>query len=234
MSFSEHGQKTYRRHSLLRRNPALSREAFSTHYELTHGPLASSQEGFRQFASRYIQNHVERLPDDSEPVFDGVTMTTQIPRDDYTKGFFNHPDYANVQDDERYLFDIAKTVSLLGWEDVVLDGPTTRFKALLLMASAAFTQDGLRAASRIVANHLDVKTASALGFSKGAFSYDLLVEAWFNEVPARTDAYREYAPRGEGLPSIFLPVREVLVYGPDKPWIGANTPDATASSRIPS
>ena len=224
MSISENGQRTYRRHSLLRRNPALAREAFSTHYEITHGPLASSQEGFRQFASRYVQNHVERLPDDSEPLFDGVTMTTQVPRDDYTKGFFNHPDYANVQDDERYLFDIANTISLLGWEDVVLDGPTTQFKALLLMASSAFTQDRLRTASRIVANHLDVKTASALGFSKGAFSYDLLVEAWFHEAQARTAAYREYTNRAEGLPPIFLPVREVMVYGPEKPWIGATQP----------
>jgi hypothetical protein len=224
MSISEYGQKTYRRHSLLRRNPALSREAFSTHYETTHGPLASSQEGFRKFASRYVQNHVERLPDNSEPLFDGITMTTQVPRDDYTKGFFHHPDYANVQDDERYLFDIAKTVSLLGWEDVVLDGPTTQFKALLLTASAAFTQDGLRTASRIVANHLDVNTASALGFSKGTFSYDFLVEAWFNEASARTAAYREYTRLAEGLPPIFLPVREVLVYGPGKPWAGAKHP----------
>lgn len=224
MSFSEDGQKTYRRHSLLRRNPALSREAFSTHYELTHGPLASSQEGFRQFASRYIQNHVERLPDDSEPLFDGITMTTQIPRDDYTRGFFNHPDYANVQDDERYLFDIAKTVSLLGWEEVVVDGTVTQFKALLLITSAAFAQDELCPASRIVANHLDVKTASALGFSKGAFSYDLLIEAWFDDAPARAAAYREYTRSAEGLPPIFLPVREVLVYGPGKPWIGAKHP----------
>jgi hypothetical protein len=224
MSFSEHRQKTYRRHSLLRRNPALSREAFSMHYELTHGPLASSQAGFRQFASRYIQNHVERLPDDSEPLFDGVTMTTQVPRDDYTKGFFNHPDYANVQDDERYLFDIAKTVSLLGWEEVVVDGPVTQFKALLLMASAVFTQDGLHTASRLVANHLDVQTASALGFSKGAFNYDLLLEVWFDDAPARTAAYREYTRPTKGLPPIFLPVREVLVYGPEKPWIGAKHP----------
>lgn len=224
MSTPENRQKTYRRHSFLRRNPALSRDAFSKHYETTHGPLASSQAGFRQFASRYVQNHVERLPDDSEPLFDGVTMTTQVPRADYTKGFFNHPDYANVQDDERYLFNIAKTVSLLGWEEVIVDGPATQFKALLLMASAAFTQDRLQAASRIEANHLDVHTASALGFSKGAFSYDLLVEVWFDAAPTRTAAYREYAHPVEGPPPIFLPVREVLVYGPGKPWIGAKHP----------
>lgn len=224
MSTTHNGQKTYRRHSLLRRNPALSRGAFSTHYEFTHGPLASSQEGFRQFASQYVQNHVEHLPDDSEPVFDGVTMTTQVPRDDYTRGFFNHPDYANVQDDERYLFDITKTVSLLGWEQVVMDGPATPFKALLLVASADYTQDRLQAAGRVVANHLNVNTASALGFSKGTFSYDLLIEVWFNEAAARTAAYREYTRPAEGLPPIFLPVREVLVYGPAKPWIGPKHP----------
>lgn len=224
MSISEHGQKIYRRHSLLRRNPALAREAFSTHYETTHGPLASSQAGFRQFASRYVQNHVERLPDESEPVFDGVTMTTQVPRDDYTRGFFNHPDYANVQNDERYLFDITRTVSLLGWEELLVDGPATQFKALLLMASAAFTQDRFQAASRIVANHLDVSTASALGFSKGAFSHDLLLEVWFDEALTRTAGYREYARPAKGLPPIFLPVREVMVYGPEKPWVGAKQP----------
>lgn len=215
------GRKIYRRHSLLRRNPALTRDAFSTHYEFTHGPLASSQAGFRQFATRYLQNHVEPLPDQPEPMFDGVTMTTQVPREDYTTGFFHHPDYANVQDDERYLFDIANTVSLLGWEDLVVAGPETQFKALLLMASARFRQDELHAVSRVVANHLDVSTASALGFSKGAFSYDLLLEVWFHDAPARAAAYREYTGRAEGLPPVFLPVREVVMYGPEKPWRGA-------------
>lgn len=218
MSIPTTGQKTYRRHSLLRRNPALTREAFSKHYELTHGPLASSQAGFRQFASRYLQNHVEPLPDQLEPLFDGVTMTTQVPRQDYTKGFFGHADYANVQDDERYLFDIANTVSLLGWEDTIQDGPATPSKALLLIASGAFHQDDLQDAGRIVAHHLDLGTASALGFSKGAFSYDLLIEVWFKTPSARSAAYRGYTSRAYDLASVFLPVREVLVYGPEKPW----------------
>ncbi len=218
MSIPTSGQKIYRRHSLLRRNPALSRAAFSEHYEFTHGPLASSQAGFRQFATRYLQNHVEPLPDQAEPLFDGVTMTSQTPRSDYTKGFFHHPDYANVQDDERYLFDIANTVSLLGWEDIMQDGPATGSKALLLIASGAFRRDDLREASRVMAHHLDLGTASALGFSKGAFSYDLLIEAWFADAAARAAAYRAYASRAYDLPPVFLPVREVLVYGPEKPW----------------
>lgn len=212
------GQKIYRRHSLLRRNPALSRAEFSKHYEFTHGPLASSQAGFRQFATRYLQNHVEALPDEQEPLFDGVTMTTQMPRSDYTKGFFNHPDYANVQDDERYLFDIANTVSLLGWEDILLDGPATGPKALLLITSDAFRRDDLRDASCIMVHHMDLGTASALGFSKGAFGYDLLIEAWFADAAARATAYHGYANRAYDLTPVFLPVREVLVYGPEKPW----------------
>jgi hypothetical protein len=215
------GQKIYRRHSLLRRNPTLSREGFSQHYEFTHGPLAASQAGFRQYASRYLQNHVEPLSDGSEPLFDGVTMTTQIPRSDYTRGFFSHPDYANVQDDERYLFDIGNTVSLLGWEDTLLDGAVTQSKALLLIVSDAFRRDDLRDAGRIVAHRLDLHTASALGFREGIFNYNLLIEAWFEDAAARAAAGRRYAGRTDDLPPVFLPVREVLVYGPEKPWRGA-------------
>jgi hypothetical protein len=218
MSDSSNGQKTYRRHSLLRRNPALSPREFSTHYEFTHGPLAAAQPGFRKFATRYLQNHVEALPDEAEPLFDGVTMTTQAPRADYTQGFFTHPDYANVQDDERYLFDITNTVSLLGWEEALLDGPVTSTKALLLVTSGTFRREDLRGASRIMAHHLDLGTASALGFSKGAFSYDLLIEAWFADTAARSAIHHGYASRAYDLPPVFLPVREVLVYGPDRPW----------------
>ena len=100
-----------KRHTLLKRHPALTRAGFSQHYRTVHGPLAAAQPGFRRFAYRYIQNHVEEsFPGNGEPPFDGITTTFQAPRSDYRQGFFQHPDYANVRPDEEYLFDIPGTV----------------------------------------------------------------------------------------------------------------------------
>lgn len=220
MSTADPKSAVYRRHSLLKRNPSHTRQEFSHYYENNHGPLAASLAGFRKFASRYIQNHVEDLPDGSEPLFDGVTMTTQVPREDYTRGFFNEPDYEIVKPDEIYLFDIKKTVSVLGREELFIDAPATPFKALLLTHEEAFSAMQVSSQARVVMNHLDRSTASALGFHSGSFEYNLLAEIWFASSEARDDAFKLVSSfnNGDGGKSYFLPVREVTIFAPEKPW----------------
>jgi hypothetical protein len=198
-----------RRHSLLKRNPRHSRAFFSSYYEQHHGPLAARQPGFRKFTTRYLQNHVLELPDGSEPSFDGISMTTQVPRPDYRQGFFGEPDYENVKLDEAYLFDLSATVSLLGEEVVVIDGPATAFKALFLGSRTDFRQGRFAGIVRLVENHLDLQSVSALGFRAASFDCDLLAEIWFDTALAISAAG----------PCRLLPVREVLVFGPGKPWV---------------
>lgn len=208
-----------RRHSLLRRNTALTREQFSRHYEHHHGPLAAGLAGFRRFTSRYVQNHVEELPGAAQPPLDGVTMTTQVPREDYRQGFFNDPDYAKVKPDELYLFDIASTVSVLGREEIAIDPPAAGDKALVLMQAGTADLGSLPGLVRLVLNHLDRASASALGFGASRLEHDLLAELWF-ERGARTGACRRLALEarpGVAAP-LVLPVREVLIFGPEKPW----------------
>jgi hypothetical protein len=205
----------YRRHSLLKRNPAHSREHFSHYYQHSHGPLAASLPGFRKFATRYIQNHVELLPNGEEPQFDGCTMSTQVPREDYTRGFFNEPDYEKVKPDEVYLFDLTKTVSVLGREARLIDGLPTRWKALILTQGASLNKVKFDAMAKLTLNHLDASTASALGFGAGTFDFDVLAEAWFEAETARSRAFTDFSALGQG---IFLPVREVLIFGPEQPW----------------
>lgn len=205
---SEH--PAVRRHSLLARNLNLTRSEFSSHYETFHGPLAAGLPGFRRYATRYLQNHVEPDRDMTQTLFDGVTMTTQVRRNDYSVGFFTDPDYEKVKSDEQYLFDISKTVSVLGKEGEVKEGPRTRWKALVLGNASTTLPD---TAVRVELNHLDVSTASALGFGEGVFTYDLLAELWF-----ASQAERAAVDVGQDKGRVFLPVREVLVYGPEKPW----------------
>jgi hypothetical protein len=222
-AISDQDGAIYKRHSFLKRNRRHSRQWFSRYYEANHGPLAASQAGFRKFSIRYVQNHVETSADGAEPLFDGITMTTQVPREDYTRGFFNEPDYDNVKPDELYLFDLTKTVSVLGREETAIGGPLTPFKALILGTSGQI--DGLVAdmrsnLRRLVINRLETATASALGFEGAKFQYDVLAEAWFEDDAARHAASEATIRSSASAASapLFLPVREVLIFGPEKPW----------------
>jgi hypothetical protein len=205
-----------RRHSLLKRHPRHSRDFFSSYYENHHGPLAARQAGFRKYTTHYLQNHVLDLPDGEEPAFDGISMTTQVPRPDYMKGFFGEPDYANVKDDELYLFDLSSTISLLGDMVVVRDGPRSNFKALFLGPASYLRELEATRAVRLIANRLDSGSASALGFRTAAFAHDLLAEIWFESLAARTEAFqRDSRDRPAGSAARILPVREVLIFGRD-------------------
>jgi hypothetical protein len=214
-----------RRHSLLKRNATHTRAYFSSYYEKRHGPLAARQPGFRKFTTRYLQNHILELPDGSEPSFDGVSMTTQIPREDYSQGFFGEPDYDNVKADEMYLFDISATVSLLGEEVVLNDGAGASCKALFLGTRADFRPHEFPGVLRLAENRLDLRSVSALGFRSASFGCDLVAEIWFDTVDSRDEAFRiDVLLKPPASPARILPVREVLLFGPEKPWIGPGVP----------
>lgn len=209
----------YRRLAFLRRNPALSRQEFSSHYERHHGPLAASLVGFRKFVRRYVQNHVEDLPGGKEPPFDGVTMTTQVPREDYSRGFSSEPDYlAILRPDENYLFDLAKTVAVLGREEITREGSQSAHKALLLGDPAILESMQPKLLPKRVLNHLDPSTANRLGRGSGEFQFDLLSEVWFETKESRDEALD--ASVVTRVNSMLLPVRELVIFGPEKPWVG--------------
>lgn len=214
---------TWIRFSLLKRNGALTPQQFRTHYESVHGPLAASQAGFRKFTLRYVQNHVEDRADGADPAFDGVTATTQVPRPDYTVGFFHEPDYAAVKPDELYLFDMARTVSVLG-EVVETTGRATGTKAMVLTG-----QDWRPAGSPLVGtsstrvSRLERAGASALGFGGATFAHPFLVECWFVDPVQRAGLVADPATTF-GTGAVALAVRELIVFGPEKPWAPAPRP----------
>lgn len=183
-----------KRHSFLKRHAGMSEAHFSRHYLDHHGPLAAGLGGFRQYAFRYEQNHLdEDLAGAGDPPFDGLTMTFQVPREDYRRGFFQHPDYAQVRPDEEYLFDLSATVSVLGEEEVVLSGEREGEKAIILSSGGNLRSDVIEKyrVRRAVCNHLDTKTATALGFGKSAFAYELLWEVFFPSSDERRAACRD-------------------------------------------
>lgn len=210
-----------KRHSFLKRHAGLSRQAFSRHYLEHHGPLAAGLAGFRKFAFRYEQNHFdEDLTGAADPPFDGLTMTFQVPREDYRQGFFQHPDYAQVRPDEEYLFDLSATVSVLGEEEVVFGQGREGAKAILLAmgggrGSADLETYGVR---RAVCNRLDTGTATALGFGESAFAYDRLWEIYFASPDDRRAACRDrgfiagFSSPHADVPPRALAAREFVIF----------------------
>jgi hypothetical protein len=238
MTNSVPGSPVIKRHSLLRRNASLTRKAFSDYYLNVHGPLASAQPGFRKFTYRYDQNHIEAdLLNDSEPRFDGITMTSQVPRPDYRRGFFQERDYTStVKPDEERLFDKSLTVSMLGEERVLFHRSEGGEKAILVLRTNRNRVDteGVDAAPivkrwrnicRLVVNLLQTNTASALGFGESSTAYDLLCEIWFKTVDDRLTACRDsglYEALGGtgGGPApepLAFAVREIVMFSEPRP-----------------
>jgi hypothetical protein len=192
-------QPTVKRLSLLKRSASLTREQFFVHYESVHGPLASSQRGFRKFTYCYVQNHFTReFRHDGEPAFDGMTATYQVPRADMQRGFFQEPDYLQfVRPDEERLFDLTRTRSILAIESVVLDGEPTAWKAIALCsAGGAESFRKLRGVRRFVVNDLIASTAGVLGGTPGKFDFSNVAEMWFED-----DARMERTLGSEEFPS---------------------------------
>jgi hypothetical protein len=218
-----------KRHTFLKRHPTLTRAGFAEHYRHVHGPLAAAQPGFRRFTYRYIQNHVERsFLDNEDPLFDGITMTFQVPRPNYQQGFFQHPDYANVRPDEERLFDLAATVSLLGEEHILIQGTSTvgGAKAIVLSVADGYTElTGIATSQGIqacVRNDLDRGSASALGGGTTSFPYIRLWELWFATPEACLLACRDRpfiealsGPDARG--AVAFGVRDIVVFSDPTP-----------------
>jgi hypothetical protein len=196
--------RVHKRLSLLKRNPAMSRGEFLSYYEKVHGPLASSQAGFRRFTYCYVQNHIlGELGRTGEPAFDGMTVTFQVPRADMSRGFFQEPDYASVvRPDEERLFDLSQTISVLGTQTVVLAGEKTPWKCVALFPRAskpahpADTPDGPLpqergpAPRRVILNQLIPSTAGALGGSPRPVELHSVAEIWFENEASMNRAVR--------------------------------------------
>jgi hypothetical protein len=203
--------------SFVVRNPALSLEQFSQHYGSHHGPLAAKLPAFRMYVSRYIQNHlIEKLSGVVE--IDGVTVLTQVPREDYTVGFFQHPDFkTHVQDDSHFLFDVSKNRAFLGVQQTQQGG--LGFHKLLLLSSVQQLDSILAllspGKSRVTEFGGGMETAAPV------FGYDRMIEAWFESADA-LHAYMREVKRIVGDGAEAWRVGEVLIY--DRASTGDDTP----------
>lgn len=226
----------YKRLSLLKRNPELSRDQFFMHYEFVHGPLASRQQGFRKFTYCYVQNHVLGEVNSPEaPEFDGMTATFQVPRADMTRGFFQEPDYANfVRPDEERVFDMAKTRSVMTSERLVVESERSAWKCLLLFSAktpadeeAELSRWADRGICRLVVNAFVSGSAGALGGVPAEFPFDRIAEFWFTDQAAMTHAERDrlverFGGRRERRAHLFH-VREVVMFASPRPVEGSMT-----------
>jgi hypothetical protein len=194
--------------SFVVRNPDLSHEEFSKHYEFHHGPLAAGLSGFRMYVSRYVQNHVIEKLSGSIDAIDGVTILSQIPREDQTKGFFQHPEFAaHVQSDSKFLFDIPKNRAFLGIQHT----RKSRFGShkLLLLTS---DQSADLVITLLSADEFQVTDfGDTTDTSVPAFGYGRMIEAWFDSLDSLR-AGLQVAMQTVDEPIDAWSVREVLIY----------------------
>jgi hypothetical protein len=194
--------------SFVVRNPDLSHEEFSKHYEFHHGPLAAGLSGFRMYVSRYVQNHVIEKLSGSIDAIDGVTILSQIQREDQTKGFFQHPDFAaHVQSDSKFLFDIPKNRAFLGIQHT----RKSRFGShkLLLLTS---DQSADLVITLLSADEFQVTDfGDTTDTSVPAFGYGRMIEAWFDSLDSLR-AGLQVAMQTVDEPIDAWSVREVLIY----------------------
>jgi hypothetical protein len=206
--------------SFVVRNPNLSHEQFSRHYESHHGPLAAALSGFRMYVSRYVQNHVIEKLSGTGVEIDGITMLWQLPREDYTIGFFQHPDFAaHVQPDSQVLFYIPKNRAFLGLQH------TQKIRLgshkLLLLTSAQSTDSVLALLSADEAQVTDFGATPETPLP--VFGHDRMIEAWFESPNALRVGLREVKLAVDE-PIDAWSVREVLNYD------GSTTGDAASAS----
>lgn len=216
--------------SFLPRNSELDPEKFSLHYLEYHGPLAANQAGFRKFTERYEQNHVLQTLSQYRLLMDGITKTWQLPRDDYSLGFFSEPDYVNVQADEHYMFDTSKVVSLLAdTEESYRSDDDARHGAKVLgIVYTPVAREDLRseleqtAASYHSLSRIEPSLASALGYGAIEFDGTWIIEAWF--------ADSEVAQRAAARLSAFLDtkldlwlVKNHVIYSSPEEWVTQST-----------
>jgi uncharacterized protein (TIGR02118 family) len=107
----------------VKRNPALSPEAFHRHWREVHARLVAGTPSVARHILRYEQN--PRSADDyarGEVEFDGVAIAWYRSREDM-EALFAEPEYLEkIQPDEAYLSDAARNVWIVTDEEhVVVD-----------------------------------------------------------------------------------------------------------------
>ena len=102
--------------ALLKRNPALTREEFLTHWREVHAPTILSVPGIDRWLVRYEQH--DRVDDDTVPWtgtegYDGMTIQWFRSLDDFY-AMIGDPEYRRlVNPDEEHLLDLNAVVALL-------------------------------------------------------------------------------------------------------------------------
>ena len=109
---------------MVKRNPALTPEAFHRHWREVHARLVADTPSFARRIVRYEQNH--RTEADycrGEVDFDGVAIAWYRSREDMD-ALFEDPDYLSIiAPDEARLSDQARNVWIVTEEEeVVIDG----------------------------------------------------------------------------------------------------------------
>jgi uncharacterized protein (TIGR02118 family) len=103
---------------IMKRKEGLTLEAFTRHWEETHGPLIQRT---IPHIRRYVQNHALRLPGGGEPPIDGVA---EIWYDDFeswrasAKWVFG-PTGKEIQNDEDNFIDKGRTYGFICIEKVI-------------------------------------------------------------------------------------------------------------------
>jgi uncharacterized protein (TIGR02118 family) len=103
---------------IMKRKEGLSLEAFTRHWEETHGPLIKRTVPHMR---RYVQNHALRLPGGGEPPIDGVA---EIWYDDFeswraSANWVFGPAGREIQNDEDNFIHKSKTYGFICTEKVI-------------------------------------------------------------------------------------------------------------------
>ena len=122
----------------LKRNPALSRDAFHQHWRETHGGLFADSQAMKNYIVRYEQNHrlqadYRRDPDDTpfaQQGFDGVTVIWYESLDAFSEMSQDAYYQQHVVPDEQQLLDGQQVHWIIaGSEDTIVDKPGARVEA---------------------------------------------------------------------------------------------------------
>ncbi|MFA5608367.1 MAG: EthD domain-containing protein [Leucobacter sp.] len=162
------------RFGFLRRLPSLDHYEFARHWRTVHGPLVAGLEGFTTFTERYIQNHLIEGEDSSW--IDGVSMTHQRAREDYSAGFFEHADVLHSQNDELHFLDTRNSEFYMGPRRVLRQSPEGAHKIIVLAESDAIEESVPYASRLSITRALDADENAKL----------CIVEAWFSDEDAAT------------------------------------------------
>lgn len=212
-------------------------QSFSQYWKSVHGPLVSSLPGFWRYTETYIQNHPipHPLPNIKAEMFGGIAETTQKEREDYSVGFFQEPEYADlVRPDEMEFLDLKKSFSFLANEYPLIRSNQGAVKyisflsrhpditheefchhwihvhAPLVLSVSAFSSR----VRRYTQNHCIPGSTRTMS-GESAPDYDGVVELWFDSIEDILAAYSapEYlaAIRSDEYNFITLPVMRYVI-----------------------